>query len=258
MALIETHIENRVATITFNRPEALNALSREVIAAFREAIRTLRQDRNVSVVVLTGAGEKAFIAGADIKGMAELTPIQAAAFAAEGQDALFELERMPQVSIAAVNGFALGGGCEFAMACDLIYAADVAKFGQPEVNLGIPAGFGGTQRLTRLVGPMKAREMLLLGKPITAEKAEAIGLCAAVFPKDQLMAQVRAIAGELVEKGPEALAKTKALIREGMDLDLGRAIALERESFAVCFSSPNQKEGMAAFLEKRKPNWERT
>lgn len=258
MALIELKIVERTAFITFNRPEALNALSKEVIAEFRKTVSSLTDRKDLSVIVLTGAGEKAFIAGADIKQMSELTPLEASEFSKQGQAVLAMLERAPQVVIAAVNGFALGGGCEFAMGCDLIYASENAKFGQPEVGLGIPAGFGGTQRLTRLVGPMKAREMLLLGNMISAAEAERIGLVAKVFPQSDLINEVTKIAAAIAEKGPEAVTRTKSLIRKGMDIPLMQACALERDNFAVCFGSANQKEGMAAFIEKRKPNWERT
>jgi len=258
MALVEMKIENRICTLTFNRPEALNALSTETIAEFQERVTAVTKNKDVSVIIVTGAGEKAFIAGADIKQMSGMTPIQASHFAKLGQKVLFDLEQAPQIVIAAVNGFALGGGCEFAMGCDLIYASDNAKFGQPEVNLGITAGFGATQRLTRLVGPMRARELLFTGKVITAAEALQYGLVAQVFPQKDLLAEVAKIATTLLEKGPEALARTKALIRDGLDTDLHKACALEVEHFAVCFASKNQKEGMQAFVEKRKPTWERT
>lgn len=258
MALVEMNIENRICTLTFHRPEALNALSVETIDEFGRCVSEATARKDVSIIILTGSGEKAFIAGADIKQMSSMTPLQASHFAKLGQKVLFDLERAQQIVIAAVNGFALGGGCEFAMACDLIYASENAKFGQPEVNLGITAGFGGTQRLTRLVGPMRAREMLYLGKTITAQEALEYGLVARVFAQKELMSEVGHIAKMLLEKGPEALARTKASIRDGMDVDIGRACALEAEHFAVCFASPNQKEGMQAFVEKRKPTWERT
>lgn len=258
MGYIQKEINHRIAKLTFNRPESLNALSAEVIREFSETLASVTRDKAISVIILTGAGEKAFIAGADIKQMSTLTPLEASAFAKLGQDVLFALERAPQITIAAVNGFALGGGCEFAMACDLVYAAEHAKFGQPEVNLGIMAGFGGTQRLTRLVGPMKAREILLLGQTFGAEEAAAMGLVARVFPKERLMEEVEKIAHMILEKGPEALERTKNLVRDGMDSPMERSCVLEREQFALCFGSANQKEGMKAFIEKRKPIWERT
>ncbi|MCB0308163.1 MAG: enoyl-CoA hydratase/isomerase family protein [Bdellovibrionales bacterium] len=258
MAIVDLNIENRIATITFNRPDALNALSMETIQSFQNIVSNVTSRKEVSVIILTGAGDKSFIAGADIKEMSSMTPKEAFEFSKKGQAVLFDLERASQITIAAVNGFALGGGCEFAMACDLIYASDNAKFGQPEVSLGITAGFGGTQRLPRLVGAMKAREMLLLGHVISASDALTIGLVAKVFPKADFMIEISKIANALTKNGPEALIKTKQLIREGVDLSLKGACELEQKLFSDCFGLANQKEGMKAFIEKRKPNWETT
>jgi len=255
MATLEVKISDRIATVLFNRPDALNALNLETLEAFHQQVKELSSRKDISIVLLTGSGEKAFIAGADIRQMHDFTPLQASRFAKLGQDALFSLEQAPQITIAAVNGFALGGGCEVAMGCDLIYASEKAKFGQPEVSLGVMPGFGGSQRLLRLVGPMKAREMVYTGEMIDAAEAHRIGLVARVFPQAELMSGVTEIARTILSKGPEAIRRSKAVLREGIDTDLTRGCALEREHFALCFAHTDQKEGMSAFLEKRKPNW---
>lgn len=255
MAVVELKIEDRIATITFNRPEALNALNSEVLGALLHVIHDLTTKREIGVAVLTGAGDKAFIAGADIKEMQAMGPVEASRFAERGQRLMSILEHLPQITIAAVNGFALGGGCELAMGCDLIYASEKAKFGQPEVNLGVIPGFGGTQRLWRLIGPMKAREMIYTARMMDAKEAQQLGLAAQVFPPEQLMSSVMEIAKTIASKGPEAIRRAKVAMREGLSSDLDRGCVLEREEFALCFAHPDQKEGMAAFLEKRKPNW---
>ncbi len=255
MATVELKVQDRIGTVTFQRPEALNALNREMVELFARVVEEIRERKDIAIVILTGAGEKAFIAGADIKEIEGLTTFEAKRFAAMGQDVLFALEQLPKITIAAVHGFALGGGCEFAMACDLIYASEKAKFGQPEVNLGVIPGFGGTQRLIRLVGPMKARELIYTGNMIDAAEAYRIGLVANVFPPEKLMESVREIARTILSKGPEAIRRAKVTLREGPNLDLTKACALEREEFAKCFAHLDQKEGMKAFLEKRKPNW---
>ncbi len=253
--MITIHKENQIAVLTFNRPESLNALNRETLEIFSKTVKEIAAQKQISIIILTGAGDKAFIAGADIKEMQSMTPLEASHFAALGQQVLLDLEHASQITIAAVNGFALGGGCEVAMGCDLIYASEKAKFGQPEVNLGVTPGFGGTQRLMRLVGPMRAREMIYTGGTIDAKEALAIGLIAKVFPHDQLMPKVLELAKNILTKGPEALRRSKIALREGLDIALSRACTIEREQFALCFASPEQKEGMAAFLEKRKPVW---
>ncbi|HLG19309.1 MAG TPA: enoyl-CoA hydratase-related protein [Bdellovibrionota bacterium] len=255
MAVLETKISERIATIIFNRPDSLNALNLETLEFFHTTAKELAERKDVSVIVVTGAGEKAFIAGADIKHMQSLSPLQASRFGKLGQDCLFALENAPQITIAAVNGFALGGGCEFAMGCDLIYASEKAKFGQPEVNLGITPGFGGSQRLPRLVGPMKAREMIYTGEMIDAQEALRIGLVARVFPAAEFLGKVMEVAKTIASKGPEAIRRSKVMMRDGLGTDLVRGCAIERDHFALCFAHPDQKEGMSAFLEKRKPNW---
>lgn len=257
MSTVELKTEGRIATLTFNRPEALNALNTEVLREFGKHIHDLAKRKDVLVVVLAGAGDKAFVAGADIKQMRDFDPLQASGFARHGQGVLLHLEHLPQVTIAKVQGFALGGGCEIALACDLVYASEKAKFGQPEINIGVIPGFGGTQRLLRWVGPQKAREMIYTGEMIKAEEAHRIGLVAGVFPSEELDAAVAKIAENVASKGAEALNRAKIAMREGMNTDLNRACVIEREQFALCFAHPDQREGMSAFLEKRKPNWSR-
>jgi enoyl-CoA hydratase len=255
MASLEFKVADGIGTLTFNRPESMNALNGEVLGTMREIVHGLPDRKDVSIVILTGAGEKAFIAGADIKEMSGMTPLQASRFSRLGQEILFGLESAPQVTIAAVNGFALGGGCEVAMGCDLIYASENAKFGQPEVSLGVIPGFGGTQRLLRIVGPMKAREMIYTGNLVDAKEAYRIGLVANVFTPSTLQEEVLKIARTILGKGPEAIRRAKTTLREGMDLDLRKACGIERDQFALCFAHPDQKEGMQAFVEKRRAKW---
>jgi enoyl-CoA hydratase len=208
----------------------------------------------IRVLVLTGAG-RAFVAGADIEQFTKLDPLTAREFAQAGFDLGLKLEGLPIPVIAAVNGYALGGGCELAMACDIIYAADTARFGQPEVNLGIMPGFGGTQRLARLVGKGLAKEICLTGRMIDAAEAKAAGLVARVFPAETLMAEAFKVARNLAEKGRVALRGIKQAIDRGFDLDLHSACVLEMDAFALCFASPDAFEGATAFLEKRKPKF---
>ncbi len=248
-------VKDGIALVTFNRPEALNALSPEVMAELDDALNKIAGDESVRMVVLTGAGDKAFVAGADIKVMSTFTPLIAKRFSVKGQVVIDKISRIPQPVIACVNGFALGGGCEIALACDFIYAADTAKFGQPEINLGVMPGFGGTQRLARRVGLGLAKELCLTGEMISAEEARRIGLVNKVFPKAELLAATMKTAQNIAAKGRVALREIKTAIEEGFDLDLKKACALEIDRFALCFTSEDQKEGMAAFLEKRKPEF---
>jgi len=245
--------ENGVATVTINRPKVMNALNPQVLAELKDAFITVAQDDNLKCAILTGAGDKAFVAGADIAAMSKMSPLEARAFARQGQNVLFMIEKLDKPVIAAINGFALGGGCEIAMACDFIYAAEKAKFSQPEINLGVIPGFGGTQRLSRLVGRGWAKELCLTGAMISAAEAAAMGLVNRVFSPEELMPAVKKTAQGIAEKGRVALRAIKTLINEGYDLPLERAIPMEAEAFATCFSSPDQNEGMTAFLEKRKP-----
>ena len=248
-------VEDGIATLTFNRPKVLNALTFQTIREVASAIRTIENDEEIRVLILTGAGDRAFVAGADIAELQQMSPIAAKYFAAEGQNVLFALENLAIPVIACVNGFALGGGCEIAMACDFIYASDNAKLGQPEINLGIIPGFGGTQRLIRLVGRARAKELCLTGVMISAEEALEMGLVNKVFPLESLMEETRKVASLMASKGKVAVRAIKHVIDRGMDVDLHTACSLEMEAFALCFASVDAQEGTAAFLEKRKPNF---
>jgi len=242
--------EEGIAVLTLNRPDKLNALNELLLVEFRGAILALSQDRTVRALIVTGAG-KAFAAGADIAAMSDMPTTIAKAFADAGHAVGDALESAPFPSIAAVNGFALGGGCELAMACDFIYASDKAKFGQPEVNLGVIPGFGGTQRLARRVGLGKARELCYTGDVIGAEEALRIGLVNAVYPLEELLPAAREVAKKIATKGPLAIAQCKRVIGRGADLPLERASELEAQAFALLFGTSDQREGMKAFIEKR-------
>ncbi len=248
--------EEGIATVTINRPKALNALNRDTLLELRDFFRDLAEDRNIRVVIITGAGEKAFVAGADIAFMQGLEPAAGRAFGKLGHEVLRTIENLPQPVIAAVNGFALGGGCELALACDIRMAASNAKFGQPEVNLGIIPGFGGTQRLPRIVGKGLANELIFSGNIIDAEEACRIGLVNRVFSQENLMIECRALAAKIATRGPGAVRLCKEAVNNGLEMDLHRACAYEADLFAQCFSSADQKEGMSAFLEKRAPNFQ--
>ncbi len=247
--------EGDVAIIKFNRPKALNAINKTVLDEMNALLDEIIKDKGIKVLILTGEGEKAFVAGADISYMANLNPIQARAFSRQGQELLFRLEALPIPVIACVNGFALGGGTEIAMACDFIYASENAKFGQPEINLGIIPGFGGTQRLSRLVGKAKAKELCMTGIMITAQEAKEIGLVNKVFPPDKLWEETMKTAKILASKGRVSMRAVKRCIDRGFDVDLRSGCYLEAESFGTCMASPDGKEGLSAFLEKRAPNF---
>ncbi len=248
-------VTDGVGILTFNRPKALNALNPKTLEEVNDVVERVRFDPAVRVLVLTGAGEKAFVAGADISEFPKMNSLQARAFAEKGQEVFFKLESLPKPVIACVNGFALGGGCEIAMSCDFIYAGDKARFGQPEVNLGLIPGFGGTQRLARLIGRARAKELCMTGEMLDAEQARAVGLVAKVFPADQLMEETLKVARLLASKAPNVLRSVKQVVDRGMDVDLKTGCALESESFAVCFASRDAREGVSAFLEKRKPEF---
>jgi enoyl-CoA hydratase len=247
--------EEGIATVSVNRPRALNALNsttlRELAAAFDE----LERDRDVKVVIITGAGEKAFVAGADISEMADYSPLEAEGFAALGQRVMFKIERLPKPVIAALHGFALGGGCELAMACDIRVASDKLKIGQPEVKLGVLPGFGGTQRLARLVGPSKAKEIIFSGDVYDAAEALRIGLVDRVVPFEKLMEEAKKLAKTIASRGEVAVRLSKDAINAGMDVDIGSGCMLERKAFGMCFASQDRAEGMKAFLEKREPKF---
>jgi enoyl-CoA hydratase len=243
-----------LAIVTVAREAALNALSSQVISELTAACGELEISADVRVVILTGAGEKAFVAGADIAEMRELTPLQAQAFAEMGGALAQSIETSEKPWIAAVNGFALGGGCELALACDFVYASDKAKFGQPEVKLGIIPGFGGTQRLARRVGVAKTKELCMTGDTIDAAEALRIGLADAVVPHGELYARVRELAGRIAANGPLAVAEVKRLVHLGQSATLEHALALEQRSFGLLFATADQREGMSAFLAKpRRP-----
>ena len=243
----------RIATITLNRPDALNAFNKDVVEEILKALEDAKNDEKIRVVILTGAGEKAFSAGADIKTMKGFDALKARELSLMGEKLCSAIENFEKPVIAAINGYALGGGLEVAMACDLRIASDKAKMGQTEINIGLIPGWGGTQRLTRLIGKTKAKELVFTGKMIDAKTAEQLGLVNMVVPADQFMEAVRKFAMELAEKAPVALRIAKALINKGADMSLDAAIALEREGFGVVGSTEDLQEGVSAFIEKRKP-----
>jgi enoyl-CoA hydratase len=247
--------EGRIATLTFNRPEKLNALNREMFAEIADALKKVKNNSEIRALLLTGKG-RAFIAGADIQIFTTLTPLGARQFARAAHEVAFLIEALDLPVIAAVNGYALGGGLEMALSCDIIYAADSARFGQPEINLGIIPGFGATQRLPRAVGKVLAKELILTGRLIDAQEAKAMGLVAQVFPEASLMEETLKVVRSLAEKGRVALAAAKHTMDRGLDTDLRTGCALERDAFSLCFASPDAREGAAAFLEKRKPRFE--
>ncbi len=247
--------DGEVGILTINRPKALNALNREVLVDLRKAIEELRDDDTVKVIIITGAGEKSFVAGADIGTMQPFGVQEARDWARLGQSVLTEIENLEKPVIAAVNGFALGGGCELALACDIRIASDQAKLGQPEVGLGILPGYGGTQRLPRLVGKGTAKRLIFTGEMIGAEEAREIGLVDMVVGADELMEAALKMARTIASKGQVAVRLAKIAINRGCDMDLASGIAYEAEVFAECFATEDQKEGMKAFLEKRKPRF---
>ena len=250
---VRVTVEGPLAIVTIAREAQRNALSSKVIAELTQVAGELELSDDVRVVAVTGAGDKAFVAGADIAEMAELTPLQAQAFAEMGGNLGQAIEGSRLPWIAAVNGFALGGGCELALCCDFIYAADTARLGQPEVKLGVIPGFGGTQRLLRRVGVAKARELVYTGSTIDAETAAGIGLVNEVVPHDELLPRARAVAEQIAQMGPIAVREAKRAILEGEMRSLHDANAIEIDAFARCFTSADQKEGMDAFLAKRAP-----
>jgi enoyl-CoA hydratase len=250
-AFVKVAHEGPISIVTIDRQDKLNALNADVVRELGEAVAEVRARSATRCAIVTGAGEKAFVAGADIAGMRELGLEQARAFAKAGHAALDAIEALPFPAIAAVNGFALGGGCELALACDFVYASERAKLGQPEVKLGVIPGFGGTQRLARRVGIARARELVYTGATIDAQEALRIGLVSRVVPPADLMKVAREAAGTIAQMGPLAIAEAKKVLRDGEGRLLRDANALEIEGFAGCFETADQKEGMAAFLEKR-------
>jgi len=243
-----------IGYIKINRPKVLNALNQETIKEITNAIVELENDKKIKVVILTGEG-KAFIAGADISAMADMTPLDAKEFAELGHKMLDTIEKSRLPFIAAINGYALGGGCETLMACDIVIAGRSAKIGQPEINLGIHPGFGGTQRLPRLVGRMKAKELLLTGRNLSAEEAQSIGLINMVVDDEKLIEEAEKLANQIASKSSVQTNFIKALVNKGLNVDLNTANSLEISYFSSSFATYDQKEGMKAFLEKRKPEF---
>ncbi len=241
---------DRIAVLTINRPEALNALNSAVIAELEQAVTELEQDRDLGAVIITGAG-RSFVAGADIGEQRPLDLEGGRRWGQRGSALLRRIEKLPVPTIAAVNGFALGGGCELAMACDIILASEKAKFGQPEVGLGITPGFSGTQRLPRRVGAARAKELIFSGRMIKADEALAIGLADQIFAPEALLDGALAMARSFTKNAPIAVRYAKACIDRGLQVDIDDGIAVENELFAMCFATDDQKEGMTAFLEKR-------
>lgn len=247
--------KDAIATITFNRPKVLNALNRQLLQEFTEAVQVVAADESIRVLILTGTGDKSFVAGADIKELAGLNSLQGRQFAGQGQAAINALQDLEIPVIGAINGFALGGGCEIALGCDFIYAAENAMFGLPEITLGFIPGFGGTQRLPRIVGKNMAKELIFTGKVIPAHDAQNIGLVNKVTTADKLMEEVLVTAEAIATKGQVALRAAKQAINTGMDVDLTTANLMEVDAFALCLFSEDAIEGTSAFLEKRKPNF---
>lgn len=247
--------EDKLAILYINRPKALNALNKDTLLEIDAAIKEINADSEVGVLIITGAGDKSFVAGADIAFMQNLSAMEGREFGALGQKVFRMIELMEKPVIAAVNGFALGGGCELAMCCDFRIASTTAKFGQPEVGLGITPGFGGTQRLPRLVGAGMAKQMLYTADVIDASEALRVGLVNKVVEPEALMETVKKIAKKISSKGPVAVQLSKAAANEGMQTDIDRAMTIEADAFGLCFATTDQKEGMTAFLEKRKASF---
>ena len=250
MSFVNYEVQGAVAILTINRPEALNALNSQVLSDLDEAITKVEADDGVHAVILTGAG-RSFVAGADIGEMKGFSARDGKKFGVHGGGVFLRLENLSKPVIAAVNGFALGGGCELAMSCDIRLASEKAKFGQPEVGLGITPGFGGTQRLPRIVGISKAMELILTAKVINAAEAERIGLVSAVYPPEELMDKAVELANAICANAPIAVAESKRCIRMGMQTDIATGSAFEAEAFGVTCGTEDKDEGMGAFLEKR-------
>ena len=251
MGFVDYAAEGQIGIITINRPKALNALNADVLEDLKAVLDGVDQDA-VRCLIVTGAGEKSFVAGADIAQMSTLTKEEGEAFGKKGNDIFRALEVFPIPVIAAVNGFALGGGCELAMSCDFRICSDNAMFGQPEVGLGITPGFGGTQRLARLIGPGMAKQLIYSARNIKADEALRIGLVNAVYPQAELMDQAKKIAAGIAKNAPIAVRACKKAINEGLEACMDEAIVIEEKLVGSCFETADQKEGMGAFLEKRK------
>ncbi|GHV35425.1 short-chain-enoyl-CoA hydratase [Synergistales bacterium] len=244
-------VENEIAVVTINRPKSLNALNSETLAELNQCFCEIETRKDIKVVILTGSGEKSFVAGADISEMVNATAAEGRTMGLLAYNAFGKLENMPQVTIAAVNGFALGGGCEISMACDIRIASENAKFGQPEVGLGTLPGFGGTQRLPRLVGKGRAKELIFTCDMIDAQEAYRIGLANKVVPLAELIDYCKKMAAKIISKGSYAISLAKSAINTGLDVDLSSGLKLEAGLFGLSFATADKKEGMSAFLEKR-------
>ncbi len=251
MEFVLYEVKDQIAVITINREKALNALNSQVLDELNETLDGVDID-SIRCLILTGAGEKSFVAGADIGEMSTLTKAEGEAFGKKGNDLFRRIETFPIPVIAAVNGFALGGGCEISMSCDIRICSDNAVFGQPEVGLGITPGFGGTQRLARLVGPGMAKQMIYTARNIKAEEALRIGLVNAVYPKEELMAQAEKMAAGIAKNAPIAVRNCKKAINEGLDADMDKAVEIEEKLFGDCFETEDQRYGMEFFLDKNK------
>ncbi len=252
---VKVEMKGKVAVLYINRPDKLNALNSATLRDLGEALAELSKDENVRAIVITGAGEKAFVAGADIKEMREMGVREAMEYSSLGMRVFRSIENCPKPVIAAVNGFALGGGMELAMACDFIYASENARLGQPEVTLGVTPGFGGTQRLPRLVGKAKAKELLFTGNVVPASEARELGIVNKVLPPGELLKEAVKTAEKIAANGSFAVAQVKRAVEGGLDMSLDAGLSLETQAFGMCFGTSDQKEGMGAFLEKRKPKF---
>jgi len=247
--------EDGLGILYINRPEAMNALNEELLQELSTAIDDIGNDEEIQVLIITGAGNKAFVAGADIKQMQPFNAVRGRIFGQLGQEVFRKVEVLAKPVIAAVNGFALGGGCELAMAADIRLASEKARFGQPEVGLGITPGFGGTQRLSRLVGEGRAKEMIFTGEMISAEEAYRIGLVNHIYPAETLLDEAKKLARKIMANAPLAVQFSKAAINQGMQTDIQTAMSIEADLFGLCFSTEDQKKGMEAFLNKEKPQF---
>lgn len=247
--------EDGIGILYINRPEAMNALNTGVLEEIIQAADEISRDDEIQVLIITGAGDKSFVAGADIKEMHGLTAVEGRKFGYNGQAAFRAIEKLEKPVIAAVNGFALGGGCELAMAADIRLASDKAKFGQPEVGLGITPGFGGTQRLPRLVGEGRAMELILTANTINVEEAYRIGLVNHIYPAENLLDEARKMARKIMSNAPLAVKYSKSAINKGLQTDIDTGMAIEADLFGICFSTEDQKAGMGAFLNKEKASF---